>query len=328
MHNLKLIVVFGIMACAAGGAPLAGARSVVATPPEERMEQRQVAAFTEMMRAVNAGDARSYALLYAEDAVIKLQGSGVLAGRSAIEQYEVELLRQFPGVRLAFYAVWQKGPLAVVHYAVNGNTPSGQAMGHEGLLFYRFHSSGLIEEERRYLDSLTPMAQLGALGAVPARSVPTLPTDMKQYAAQGSPRESANVTLVRKHLGALNSRNESAFLASMSEDAVVDELMQPQPSARKGNAKAWFEMWTRAVPDASFEITSIEGIGDFVLVEGTVRGTLKGQLGYLSPANREFAVHRALMVQIEGGKISRVSNFMNGKELAEAVGQWPPPATK
>lgn len=292
------------------------------------MKQRQLAAFTEMMRAVNAGDARSYALLYAEDAVIKLQGSGVLAGRSAIEQYEVELLRQFPGARLAFYAVWQKGPLAAVHYAANGNTPNGQAMGHEGLLFYRFQASGLIEEERRYLDSMTPMAQLGALGAVSARPVPALPLAMKQYVAQGSPRESANVALVRNNLGALNSRNESAFLASMSEDAMVDELMQPQPSARKENAKDWFEMWTRAVPDASFEITNVEGIGEFVLLEGVVHGTLKGPLGYLSPANREFTVHRAMLVHVEGEKLSRISNFMNGKELAEAVGQWPPPGKK
>jgi hypothetical protein len=52
-------------------------------------------------------------------------------------------------------------------------------MGHEGLLFYRLHPSGLIEEERRYLDSLTPMAQLGLLGALPARPLPTLPTEMK-----------------------------------------------------------------------------------------------------------------------------------------------------
>ena len=31
-------------------------------------------------------------------------------------------------------------------------------------MFYRFDPTGLIVEERRYLDSLTPMAQLGLLG--------------------------------------------------------------------------------------------------------------------------------------------------------------------
>jgi uncharacterized protein (TIGR02246 family) len=80
------------------------------------MEDRQITALNEMMNAVNAGDAKRYARLYAQDAVITIYGGGELKGRSAIEQYEVELLREFPGTRLAFYSVWQKGALAVVHY--------------------------------------------------------------------------------------------------------------------------------------------------------------------------------------------------------------------
>ena len=48
---------------------------------------RQAAAFWEMLRAVNAGDANAYARVYAEDAVITIQGGGVLSGRPAIEAY-------------------------------------------------------------------------------------------------------------------------------------------------------------------------------------------------------------------------------------------------
>jgi len=128
-----------------------------------------ITVLNEMTRTVNAGDAAGYARLYAEDAAITIHGGGVLAGRAAIQAHEVELLSEFPGTRLAFYDVWQSGPLAVVHYAVNGPTGAGKPMGHEGLLFYRFLPSGLIAEERRYMDTLTPMAQLGALGPGPAR---------------------------------------------------------------------------------------------------------------------------------------------------------------
>jgi uncharacterized protein (TIGR02246 family) len=116
---------------------------------------RQAAALWETLRAVNAGEAAAYALVYAEDAVITIHGTGVLSGRAAIEAYEASLLREFPGVRLAFYDFWQDGLAVVVHYGVNGRTPGGQAMGHEGLLFYRFDPSGLVKEERRYLDSAT-----------------------------------------------------------------------------------------------------------------------------------------------------------------------------
>jgi len=278
-----------------------------------------------MARAVNAGDAQSYARLYAPDAVITIHGTAELKGRRAIEQHEVELLKEFPGARLAFYAIWQKGPLAVVHYAVNAGTPGGQSMGHEGLLFYRFHPAGLIEEEHRYQDSLTPMAQLGMLGAAPARPAPILPTEMKRYMATGSLGESENVALVTASFAALDSKAEPAFLAGVAENSVVDELILPQPFAGKPNVKTWFETWTGAVPDASTKITAILGIGDFVLVETILRGTLKGPLGRLSASDRGFAVHRGAVVQVTDGRLSRIWCFMNGKELAQAVGQWPPP---
>ncbi len=292
------------------------------------MEDRQITALTHMMNAVNAGEARRYARLYAQDAVITIYGGGELKGRDAIEQYEVKLLQEFPGTRLAFYSIWQKGALAVVHYAVNGRTPGGQSMGHEGLLFYRFHPSGLIEEEHRYLDSLTPMAQMGMLGATPTRALPTLPTELKVHVARSSPEEEVNVAIVRASFAAQDSKNESAFLAAIADDAVLDELIHPQPFIGKRNVKTWFSTWTRAVPDATTEITAMLGVGEFVLVKTVVRGTLKGPLGRLVASNKPFAVHRAAIVQLKDGKLTHVSGFMNGKELAEAVGQWPLPIAK
>jgi ketosteroid isomerase-like protein len=91
----------------------------------------------------------------------------------------------------------------------------------------------------------------------------------------------------------------------------------------KGQVKAWFANWTGAVPDARFEITTILGIDDFVLVEAIVRGTLTGRLGRLAPSNKEFAAHRAVILQVRDRMLTRLVGFMNGKELAEAVGQWP-----
>jgi ketosteroid isomerase-like protein len=287
------------------------------------MDDLQHTALHEMIDAVNAGDAARYARLYAEDAVITIHGSGELRGRGAIEAHEVELLREFPGVRLGFYAVWQKGALAVVHYAVNGRTTGGQPMGHEGLLFYRFRSSGLIDEEHRYMDSLTPMTQMGVLGPVPARPLPTLPGRMMVHMAEGSRREDENVALVRASFAAVDAKDVTAFLSSIAEDAVLDEMTDPQPVVGKGQVKAWFANWTGAVPDARFEITTILGIDDFVLVEAIVRGTLTGRLGRLAPSNKEFAAHRAVILQVRDRMLTRLVGFMNGKELAEAVGQWP-----
>jgi ketosteroid isomerase-like protein len=289
---------------------------------------RPAAALHEMMRAVNAGDAAAYARVYAEDAVITIHGGDVLSGRRAIEAYEVGLLREFPGVRLAFYDFWQNGLAVVVHYGVNGRTPGGQAMGHEGLLFYRFAPSGLIAEERRYLDSATPMAQLGLFGASAARPLPALPNTMQAHIAGSSPREERNASFVRFALAALDAPDEGAFLGAFAEDGVLDDLSEASPSAGRRHVKEWFDRWTRAVDDARTEIATLSAIGDDVLLETVVRGRLKKPLGRLAPSDRPFAVHRAAIVQVKDGKIARLTVFMNSKELAQAVGQWPPSAAK
>ncbi|MBI3208700.1 MAG: nuclear transport factor 2 family protein [Candidatus Solibacter usitatus] len=252
--------------------------------------------FAEMANAVNAGDARRYAALYAQDAVITIYGGEVLKGRDAIETHEVDLLRQFPGARLAFYEIWRDGEAAVVHYGVNGQTSSGKSMGHEGLLFYRFHASGLIAKERRYFDSLTPMAQLGALGPVAARPVPQLASGTKLHVAAGSAQERENVSAI-----------PASFTSMLSPDVVVDDRSLPQSLSGRANATAWFLKWP------TVETTNVQGNGDFVLLETLIR------------AGGKFAVHRALIVQMKNGKIANISAFMNGKELAESLGQWPPP---
>ena len=290
---------------------------------------RQAAALYEMMRAVNAGEAAAYARVYAEDAVITIHGTGVLSGRGAIEAHEASLLREFPGTQLAFYDFWQNGRAVVVHYGVNGRTTRGQAMGHEGLLFYRFDPSGLVKEERRYLDSATPMAQLGLFGPSAARRpLPTLPSTMQAHIAGTSPREEQNASLVRSAFAALDTADAAAFLGAFAEDGVLDDLIEPSPSGGKQNVKAWFDRWTRATAGARTEIATLAAIGDDVLMETVVRGRLKKPLGRLVPSDRPFSVHRAAIVQVKDGKIARLTLFMNSKELAQAVGQWPPSAAK
>jgi ketosteroid isomerase-like protein len=286
----------------------------------------KVGALAEMVRAVNAGDARAYAALYAPDAVITIQGGDVLHGRIAIEEYEAGLLREFPGARLGFEAIWQKGPMAVVHYAVSGRTTAGQAMGHEGLLFYRFLPSGLIAEERRYLDSLTPMAQLGALGTVAMRPLPAVPGETKTYEARvaNGRRERARMEQTRAILAALDANDSAAFLASLTPDAVVDEMIEARPFVGRQDVTAWLEQWTRAVSGAKTEIVTLAAVDDFVLAETILRGALDGTLGPVTASARPFTVHRALVVQFDGERIRHIWAFMNGKELAQSVGQWPP----
>jgi uncharacterized protein (TIGR02246 family) len=295
--------------------------------PARRMDELQIQALTKMVNAVNAGDARAYAVLYAPDAVLTIQGGEVLRGRAAIEAHEVALLREYPGARLGFHSVWQKGPTAVVHYAVSGRTTDGKPMGHEGLLFHRFLPSGKIAEERRYLDSLTPMAQLGALGSVPARAIPAVPEKPEAHvAAAGTATrmETANLARVRSIFAALDAGNEAAFLSGLADVVVLDDMMRAEPAVGRKAVRTWFGSRTAAVPDSRSEITTALAVGEFVLLEAVARGTLNGRLGPVSASGKPFTVHQAAIVRVRAGAVERITLFTNGKELAEAVGQWPP----
>jgi uncharacterized protein (TIGR02246 family) len=312
-------------------AMLTATAALQAVAPAAAAEEREPAAtLAEMVRAVNAGDAHAYAGLYAPDAVVTIQGGDVLTGRQAIEDYEAGLLREFPGARLGFRTVWQQESLAVVHYAVGGQTPAGRKMGHEGLLFYRFLQSGLIAEERRYLDSLTPMAQLGALGGAPARRLPVVPVRPRVVVAEGEPDERGlkNAATAKTSLAALGPAGHAAFLSAVADDVVVDELVEPRPFTGKVGARAWLDRWARAVSGATSELALILTVGDAVILETVLSGTLNGPLGPVSAAGKPFTVHRASIVEMRNGKIARITAFMNGKELAQAVGQWPPQTTK
>lgn len=283
----------------------------------------QLAALNRMMTTVNAGDAAGYARLYAPDAVITIYGTGELKGRAAIEAHEVELLRQFPGARLAFSDVWQDGQRAVVRYAINARVATGQVMGHEGLLFFRFDASGAILEEHRYQDSLTPMAQLGALHAAAFRAPPALPAAIITHAAARSPAEKLNGAIVSDMIAAMNAGRSSAAQAFFAADATIDEVFLPQPFAGKDAAATWLRIWAEAAPGMTLDASTILPIGDDVLIEAVARGSLARGIGVLPAAGRSFAVRRGFIMRVGNGNITGVVAFINGKELAEAVGSWP-----
>jgi ketosteroid isomerase-like protein len=299
-----------VMLVCGGGAPLLGEQSAL----------RQRAVLTEMRDAVNAGDARRYAAVYSPGAVIEIFGTGELRGRAAIERHEIELLAQFPGARFAFYEVWHSGDRAVAHYGVNANIAGGRSMGHEGLLFFAFDASGLIERERRYQDSLTPMAQLGALGDAPRRPIPVLPAGWQSHDARDSNAEKANVATIR----ALFESAHASLRSAAAENASFDELMLPQAFTPPRAAERWLRQ-LEALGDTRFEVASITGVGRHVLVEGNWSGVIRRQFGVLQPSPTRFSAHRAAIVELDDrGRVMRVAAFMNGKEIAESIQQWPP----
>src|SRR6185295_18201017 len=129
VRSATIVLSTGVVAACAHVSP-SGSR-----PLDDVEIARETAALARMTATVNAGDAEGYASVYAADATITIPGGAALQGREAIRRYEEDLLRQYPGARLAFSEIWLDGDAAVVHYAVDCPLPSGGSVGHEGLLF-------------------------------------------------------------------------------------------------------------------------------------------------------------------------------------------------
>ena len=258
-----------------------------------------MAPFRAMPVAVNNGDASAYANLYSPEATLTIYGGVILKGRAKIEEYERELLRQNPGTRLAFYDVWQTGRRAGVHYGVNTPTALG-TVGHEGLLFYVLNDDGTIKEEHRYLDSITPMAQQGLLGAVQRRPAPSLASETHFHQEPAADTASAATALI-----------EPAPVKTLTEMALTT---------------AAYETWRTSAADAHCEITNTIVVGDTILAELIVRGTLTGSFGSIRANHTRFEAHRAVIAKVRAGRIVEMRAFMNGKELAQSLGQWPLPS--
>lgn len=291
------------------------------SPPSMNVANQQ-SALQRMRDTVNAGDARGYASVYADAAVITIHGTATIRGRASIEQYERELMTEFPGARFAFYEIWLSGGRHVAaHYGVNATVAGGRAMGHEGLLFFEFDESGVIVREDRFLDSLTPMAQLGALPRVQARPLPGLPATASTWISTGATFERRNEAVARRLLASMATQESSAWSKLFAERPTIDELMFPGPFA---DVRDWSTEVVSALTSQRYVVNSSLAAGTYVLVEGTLTATLAKELGPIRPARAPLTAHRAYMFEMDGGgRVQLLRAFMNGKEIAESLGQWP-----
>lgn len=128
---------------------------------------------------------------------------------------------------------------------------------------------------------------------------------------------------------AVNRGDAEDYARVYADDASITiygttELIYSQPFVGKPAALEWFRIWATAIRDPSSKITTIMSGRDVVLMETIVRGTLDGTLGTISASQKLFEIHRAVIVQLKDREIIHIRSFINAKELAESVGEWPP----
>lgn len=297
--------------------------------PKPSLAQMQQQALAAALQGLNGHDPKMFASVYADDGVISVAGLNEVNGREAIAQNMAEWFETFKDVKLGFSRVWVKGETMVLEWVINGKhhgelfgvKGTEQPIGHYGLSVVTFNQDGKVMRENRYGELGAVMTQVGAAGAkAKPRPIPAVPEKPEIIQAKGTPDEEKNVDVAKSLLAALESKKEADFTGALTDDMEHDGLFHLETSKGRDGAKKFFKSFTTAFPDAKFEIGKAVAIGDYAIVESTLKATHKGQLGQIPATKRPVSLHLVDIFKIKDGKVARAWTYQNSLELQHQLG--------
>ena len=304
--------------------------ATVATPapaPKPSLAELQKAALANALMGLNGHDPAKFASVYADDAVISVAGLNEVSGRPAIAQNMTEWFEVFSKAKLGFSRVWVKGDTMVLEWVINGThhgelfgvKGTEQPIGHYGLSVVSFNADGKVIRENRYGELGSVMTQVGAAGAkAKPRPIPEVPAAPETIVTKGD--EDKNIDVAKAALAALESKKEEAFTAVLTDDVEQDGVFHLETSKGKEGAKRFYKSFTTAFPDAKFEVTKAVAIGDYAIVESTLKATQKGALGSIAATKKPIAVHLVDIFKIKDGKVARAWTYQNSLEMQQQLG--------
>jgi steroid delta-isomerase-like uncharacterized protein len=201
-----------------------------------------------------------------------------------------------------------------------------QPIGHVGLSVLFFDKDGLVKEEHRYGD-LGTVAEQTAGKATPIPALPAAP----ELVAPGA-SDDANADTAKGIYAALSAKNEADFTGKLADDVTYDGHLGTVKG--KAEAKKFFAVFTKAFPDAAFDVGGAWGVGDYAIVEYTLKATHKGPVMGMPATNRKLSVHAVDVFKLKDGKVASAQTYSNGLELLTQLGAYKvdlqnvPPAPK
>ena len=300
-----------------------------APAPKPSLAEMQKMGLGTALQGLNGHDPKMFASVYADDAVISVAGLNEVNGREAIAQNMAEWFDVFSKAKLGFSRVWVKGDTMVLEWVINGThhgelfgvKGTEQPIGHYGLSVVQFNADGKVIRENRYGELGSVMTQLnaGAAGTkAKARPIPDVPASPDTILARGD--EDKNVEIAKAALTALENKKEEAFTAVLTDDVEQDGVFHLETSKGKEGAKKFYKSFTTAFPDAKFEVTKAVAVGDYAIVESTLKATQKGALGTIAATKRPIAVHLVDIFKIKDGKVARAWTYQNSLEMQQQLG--------
>ncbi|EHK76498.1 hypothetical protein SM0020_18157 [Sinorhizobium meliloti CCNWSX0020] len=128
-----------------------------------------------------------------------------------------------------------------------------------------------------------------------------------------------NVALIRKLYDAVNKKDLAVIESYGDDDSEwLDVPFKFTSTGRRAIIDPW-KSWFNIFPDATCEVRSVVGLGDYVVAQGTGRGTHRGVFkspaGELAPSGRKMAVSFCDVYQLRDGKILRADSYFDFYDL-------------
>jgi ketosteroid isomerase-like protein len=290
----------------------------VATAKERALAEGYVAA---LASPGFAGLAR----FFDDDSRFAFPGREDARGRDPIVHAHEVLFGAFDQRSFVTTRVWRTASEQAVEWTMSGvqdrdwlSAPATQKpVTVKGLTLFWTKDDGTVSECHAYFDLAVVKALLGVgpklLASVVAPPMPSGPPQTIDR-AEG---EADNVAVVRTSLDALEN-DESAYVATMTDDVEVHALERADPARGKEAARAYFKGMHKAISQFDTTIDNGWAAGQFAIVEYTIDGEQVGPIGWIPPQRDKIVrLHVADVDEIRDGKIARVWRYDNPGEIAQ-----------
>jgi steroid delta-isomerase-like uncharacterized protein len=299
----------------------------VTAPPGPTPRERAIA--ETYAAAMASPDLGGVAPLLAGDIRFAFPGMADARGKEAVVKAHQALYGAFDKRTMVITRLFRTESAQAVEWTMTGvetkewmGAPAAnKPVAFKGLTILFTKDDGTISEIHVYFDVAVVKTQLGVGPKELATLVPSpAPSGPPQvFEPTHSPEEARNVVTGRAALDTLEKNDEAAYLATMTDDVVVETLERAQPMRGLADQKAYFRAIHRAIGQLDTTLDNAWGITQYAVVEYFVAGEQLGALGWL-PAQHDKVIRLQVVdvMELRDGKIAHVWRYDNPGQITTA----------
>jgi ketosteroid isomerase-like protein len=297
----------------------------ITAPPGPTARERAIAeAYAGVLSSADLG---GLAPLLAGDVRFAFPGVPDARGKDAVVKAHQTLFGAFDKRTLAMTRLFRTDSAQAIEWTLTGvqardwmgAAATNKPVAFKGLTLLFTKDDGTISEAHAYFDVAVVKTQLGLGPKELAALTPTpAATGAPQvFEATHTPDEARNVTEARAVLDALEKNDEAAYVATMTDDVVVETLQRAQPMRGRDDQKAYFKAMHRAIGMLDTTLDNSFGVTRFAVAEYFIAGEQLGSLGWL-PAQRDKVIRLQVVdvMELRDGKVAHVWRYDNPSQIA------------